>query len=150
MFIEKLASFAQEPQRAFTGHEIFLPGVGKRKPSLTPAHKQQIQMLFESGQGPAYRGSRELEMGRRRAERSRLRCGDEYSDAIEIGRFAHVQAGCAVVIILCSASLDRKSTRLNSSHGYISYAVFCLKKKNTRSLVLTSSALDTISRNLFA
>src|SRR5687768_18153971 len=25
-------------------------------------------------------------------------------------------------------SLDRKSTRLNSSHGYISYAVFCLKK----------------------
>src|SRR2546422_4553585 len=27
--------------------------------------------------------------------------------------------------------LDRKSTRLNSSHGYISYAVFCLKKKNT-------------------
>src|SRR2546429_5217020 len=29
-----------------------------------------------------------------------------------------------------SASLDRKSTRLNSSHGYISYAVFCLKKKS--------------------
>src|SRR2546422_10230139 len=27
---------------------------------------------------------------------------------------------------------DRKSTRLNSSHGYISYAVFCLKKKNYR------------------
>src|SRR2546422_6389458 len=27
------------------------------------------------------------------------------------------------------ARVDRKSTRLNSSHGYISYAVFCLKKK---------------------
>src|SRR2546430_4224713 len=27
--------------------------------------------------------------------------------------------------------LDRKSTRLNSSHSQISYAVFCLKKKNT-------------------
>src|SRR2546429_6075594 len=27
------------------------------------------------------------------------------------------------------AEADRKSTRLNSSHGYISYAVFCLKKK---------------------
>src|SRR5256884_4219342 len=26
--------------------------------------------------------------------------------------------------------IDRKSTRLNSSHGYISYAVFCLKKKS--------------------
>src|SRR6478752_8189653 len=31
------------------------------------------------------------------------------------------------------APADRKSTRLNSSHGYISYAVFCLKKKkNTK------------------
>src|SRR2546429_8212010 len=36
--------------------------------------------------------------------------------------------------------LDRKSTRLNSSHGYISYAVFCLKKKKIYSIltVLTS------------
>src|SRR2546422_7258977 len=33
-----------------------------------------------------------------------------------------------------AAALDRKSTRLNSSHGYISYAVFCLKKKNRTSL----------------
>src|SRR2546422_8136378 len=30
---------------------------------------------------------------------------------------------------LTRKELDRKSTRLNSSHGYISYAVFCLKKK---------------------
>src|SRR2546429_4232567 len=30
--------------------------------------------------------------------------------------------------------LDRKSTRLNSSHGYISYAVFCLKKKKALQL----------------
>src|SRR2546422_3705234 len=29
-------------------------------------------------------------------------------------------------------TLDRKSTRLNSSHGYISYAVFCLKKKKNK------------------
>src|SRR2546422_3759874 len=32
------------------------------------------------------------------------------------------------------AGRDRKSTRLNSSHGYISYAVFCLKKKSEISL----------------
>src|SRR2546429_5529342 len=31
---------------------------------------------------------------------------------------------------------DRKSTRLNSSHGYISYAVFCLKKKNNQSYTI--------------
>src|SRR2546429_9046829 len=33
---------------------------------------------------------------------------------------------------LIPVTLDRKSTRLNSSHGYISYAVFCLKKKRSR------------------
>src|SRR2546429_8418567 len=36
--------------------------------------------------------------------------------------------------IATSGGRDRKSTRLNSSHGYISYSVFCLKKKNTRNL----------------
>src|SRR3712207_8088268 len=41
---------------------------------------------------------------------------------------------------------DRKSTRLNSSHANISYAVFCLKKKNKRilptsSLLLTNSSI---------
>src|SRR2546422_7943330 len=42
-------------------------------------------------------------------------------------------AGGAVARFLCAAAQrkDRKSTRLNSSHGYISYAVFCLKKKKT-------------------
>src|SRR5687768_18359400 len=34
--------------------------------------------------------------------------------------------------IFADAAVDRKSTRLNSSHGYISYAVFCLKKKRRR------------------
>src|SRR2546429_4979508 len=32
--------------------------------------------------------------------------------------------------------LDRKSTRLNSSHGYISYAGFCLKKKKRSSITV--------------
>src|SRR2546422_7440506 len=36
---------------------------------------------------------------------------------------------------LCGGE-DRKSTRLNSSHGYISYAVFCLKKKNKTHIML--------------
>src|SRR5205809_5509999 len=35
------------------------------------------------------------------------------------------------LIALDDEAVDRKSTRLNSSHGYISYAVFCLKKKKT-------------------
>src|SRR2546422_7855635 len=37
---------------------------------------------------------------------------------------------------------DRKSTRLNSSHGYISYSVFCLKKKKKKTL----SACNSLKR----
>src|SRR5687768_18250173 len=43
------------------------------------------------------------------------------------------------------AGEDRKSTRLNSSHGYISYAVFCLKKK---SLALAPCLARAPSRRL--
>src|SRR2546429_9284462 len=42
------------------------------------------------------------------------------------------QPGGVLGVVGCMAQRlgpDRKSTRLNSSHGYISYAVFCLKKK---------------------
>src|SRR2546429_6614783 len=44
------------------------------------------------------------------------------------GPFAETKEFIAGFDILECAE-DRKSTRLNSSHGYISYAVFCLKKK---------------------
>src|SRR5690606_41797517 len=40
--------------------------------------------------------------------------------------------GAATILVLYLAELDRKSTRLNSSHVKISYAVFCLKKKKSR------------------
>src|SRR5205809_1845715 len=51
-------------------------------------------------------------------------------DRIDIYK-ANVLAGLFVggMIPFIFSALDRKSTRLNSSHGYISYAVFCLKKK---------------------
>src|SRR2546422_6888669 len=42
---------------------------------------------------------------------------------------------------------DRKSTRLNSSHGYISYAVFCLKKKKKKTVPIpTWSRQGAIAR----
>src|SRR3989442_9713498 len=41
--------------------------------------------------------------------------------------------GCAGREVAAAARRDRKSTRLNSSHVRISYAVFCLKKKNKTS-----------------
>src|SRR5256884_2715850 len=42
------------------------------------------------------------------------------------------------------SSGDRKSTRLNSSHGYISYAVFCLKKKNNDKYKKVHVKIDTL------
>src|SRR5205809_2077348 len=45
-----------------------------------------------------------------------------------------------VQMVICTAYSDRKSTRLNSSHGYISYAVFCLKKKKDDSRVADEGA----------
>src|SRR2546429_6475825 len=42
---------------------------------------------------------------------------------------------------------DRKSTRLNSSHGYISYAVFCLKKKKNTHIVSTLSCASFLAMN---
>src|SRR5258708_28075473 len=40
-------------------------------------------------------------------------------------------AGFTPNVVMKTDDIDRKSTRLNSSHQIISYAVFCLKKKNT-------------------
>src|SRR2546429_3504454 len=50
------------------------------------------------------------------------------------GRFWYVPLGLCIArqtTAYLHTPADRKSTRLNSSHGYISYAVFCLKKKKT-------------------
>src|SRR2546429_980954 len=51
----------------------------------------------------------------------------------------------------CGASrgrADRKSTRLNSSHGYISYAVFCLKKKKTSKKKTPIEGIDHVATRL--
>src|SRR5437879_9441711 len=45
-------------------------------------------------------------------------------------------AGAAALVSSVSRPRDRKSTRLNSSHRCISYAVFCLKKKKKNKLAL--------------
>src|SRR5207249_10988052 len=47
------------------------------------------------------------------------------------GRSSAARGRWAIILVIAdSAAIDRKSTRLNSSHVSISYAVFCLKKKN--------------------
>src|SRR5690625_7044671 len=55
--------------------------------------------------------------------------GEQYS---ELRRNHHTDA---YVKLLIASEEDRKSTRLNSSHVAISYAVFCLKKKKTKTSI---------------
>src|SRR5690242_21599056 len=49
---------------------------------------------------------------------------------------------------LAEVTTDRKSTRLNSSHMSISYAVFCLKKKNTINAMILASGKVTLLQSL--
>src|SRR2546429_6591632 len=55
-------------------------------------------------------------------------CGDEMNSPSAVKAVTSQMP----LVLPCRRLRDRKSTRLNSSHGYISYAVFCLKKKNQR------------------
>src|SRR2546429_7344617 len=53
--------------------------------------------------------------------------------------------------LVSEARKDRKSTRLNSSHGYISYAVFCLKKKkdnNEKTIDVHQNRYDNSAQNV--
>src|SRR3712207_7521721 len=52
------------------------------------------------------------------------------TEASQQGLAEHISAVCRSTDLGVIVYRDRKSTRLNSSHANISYAVFCLKKKN--------------------
>src|SRR5437870_6898094 len=77
-------------------------------PILAPAG-----LLMRSTNGPGFSGSPAITAA--------------FTPGPPSGKFSHLIALGA--IITCGGTADRKSTRLNSSHVAISYAVFCLKKK---------------------
>src|SRR3712207_7522220 len=79
--------------------------------------------LFRSGGGrrPAVRPR---QRARDTPGRARTGGGDQATHRAAVARVGHVLA-------VAPHAPDRKSTRLNSSHANISYAVFCLKKKKT-------------------
>src|SRR5687768_18294722 len=70
-----------------------------------------------------YAGWRELDATLRKVLSGAKRVAMEISNNDAVPAMDLVPLGVVEMI------RDRKSTRLNSSHGYISYAVFCLKKK---------------------
>src|SRR5438128_6843135 len=85
------------------------------RPTLFP-----YTTLFRSEQDEARAPRRDLHVRRRFGEQAAALREDRGVDR----QYAKAPA---------DVKIDRKSTRLNSSHGSISYAVFCLKKKTRRS-----------------
>src|SRR2546422_3043617 len=72
-----------------------------------------------------------------------------YAMALELirhtdGRLDRQQLVRFIVAYQTVAPLDRKSTRLNSSHGYISYAVFCLKKKKNKNSLVPFAVTESL------
>src|SRR3712207_2138186 len=64
---------------------------------------------------------------------------------IDADMYWHMQKGDENYVVHRGIALDRKSTRLNSSHANISYAVFCLKKNKTRSGSRSSNSPVSLS-----
>src|SRR3989449_10133678 len=82
----------------------------------------------------AYGAAAELKQDEPRAEGGDVRVADRVPGPLVAGLDRRAR-GLPQAQLLADAledEQDRKSTRLNSSHGYISYAVFCLKKKNKK------------------
>src|SRR3989449_1963649 len=81
------------------------------------------------------RGAEAVRRGRRAAPRG-TRAADRRRGAGEAGAVGpgRPSQGRGLRRLTAPSRSDRKSTRLNSSHGYISYAVFCLKKKKKTQL----------------
>src|SRR5690348_17702018 len=79
--------------------------------------------------------------GQRRPRGQRARNGVEPADRQVGGLDADPQAALAAQDI-DDGFVDRKSTRLNSSHPSISYAVFCLKKKKNMVILLKTNEIS--------
>src|SRR2546422_4349438 len=69
--------------------------------------------------------------------------GNQLSDRGELLALDQVGFHRLLVRHVLDQHQDRKSTRLNSSHGYISYAVFCLKKKKKKYIESTLATSTT-------
>src|SRR5207244_13344003 len=96
---------------AYASHHSLHSFPTRRSSDLAVAHRPPRPDLARAGQGDGVKGPA-------------LEVHDD-ADAVDVPDVAVLGVGWAVAEL----TPDRKSTRLNSSHQIISYAVFCLKKK---------------------
>src|SRR5437762_5556939 len=94
-------------------------------PAMTP---DRVNFVDENNAGRRFLALLEHVAHARRADADKhlhkIRAAD--------GEERHIRFACDSACQQCFARADRKSTRLNSSHRCISYAVFCLKKKKKK------------------
>src|SRR5205809_4687046 len=83
-----------------------------------------------------------------RSRAAAARRGESVSGVVRAAAARRGESVTGVVRAAAARRGDRKSTRLNSSHGYISYAVFCLKKKknNTKECNGTLNRLRSVTK----
>src|SRR2546422_7672810 len=137
-----------DPGPGRAGHLVLVVAVAVRHVRLAPAHRRPATLLPRAH---ARHGARDpvlvglpddherLPLPGEAAVHDRVpaRHGARHAapQDVQVARQRHRPARCGAAVRRGRAALDldRKSTRLNSSHGYISYAVFCLKKKKQMS-----------------
>src|SRR2546429_5266819 len=105
-----------------------MPFHGQGTPNL--AHKGRSVPPVETSQEATYLralGEKQTPVNIKLADGEVVSGWIEYYDQNMVRLTRDGRPNLILIVIL----EDRKSTRLNSSHGYISYAVFCLKKKKT-------------------
>src|SRR5688500_9514732 len=128
----------------FNGVQFAAPIVRKLRPALMSTMfgadgREAVQHWVNEQAGAA----RQLRDVLRRAGRDELRVRAHPRDVIEMQQFVMRQTRRVLLAAFaCVVAVDRKSTRLNSSHLVISYAVFCLKKKTKN--ILQNAILDYI------
>src|SRR5690625_6170755 len=121
-------------------HRLVLPGISGRGVLRLPSrtvHRGPCRLPADGATAATARGRRGHRDVLDRAERRRLAFGGRRISLCQLRRFGDDVLERGIRIVLEGEGVggldqDRKSTRLNSSHVAISYAVFCLKKKKRK------------------
>src|SRR5207247_10717903 len=139
--LERLDAAPMERRRAVEQHRMLADHLFEDVPHLGPLELDHLLGLLDRGDEPALfelvvdERLEELErhlLGQPALVQLQLGTHDDHRTARVVHALAEQVLTEAPLLALEGIGQDRKSTRLNSSHEWISYAVFCLKKKKKK------------------
>src|SRR5690606_40521172 len=102
-------------------------GLSERLWHMVDLAQKEAQEILDKAQAEAERRREELDKREAELKLRRAELESEHRELVH-----RIKAEAAAEAEEAARKRDRKSTRLNSSHVKISYAVFCLKKKNKK------------------